>query len=279
MSLAPDVRIRRFTPTQRLFHFGLIILFMLLSVTGMAWMYIETDWGKGLVALFGGYENTLEVHRIAGLVMLAGFAAQIVYLIYKIDWKRLPGSLFDANTIVFRYKDFIDFFRHVGWIFGITKTTPYFDRWSWWEKFDYWAVWWGLIIVGVTGLMLYNPILSAEYMPGWMFNVALWVHRIEAVLAMGHIFTVHFFVEHFRASVFPFSDTMFDGGMTVKHIKHEHPAWLDRLEKEGRLEELVRKSPPVPLRILYFGFGYAMILLGLFLLVYGIINVFLLTFF
>ncbi len=274
---APNMKIRRFNGVQRLFHFGLIILFMLLSVSGFAWMYIETEWGKGLAALFGGYQNAIEVHRIAGLVMLAGFAGQIVYLIVKIDWKGFPGSLFGPDTLVFTPKDFMDFFRHVGWIFGLSKNTPYFERWSWWEKFDYWAVWWGLVIVGVTGLMLYNPILSAEYMPGWMFNVALWVHRIEAVLAMGHIFTVHFFIEHFRASVFPFSATMFDGGMTVEHIKHEHPAWYDRLEREGRLEEMTMAEPPVPMRILYFGFGYAMILLGLFLLVYGIINVFLLT--
>jgi len=272
-----SVKIRRFSSVQRLFHFGLIILFMLLSVTGMAWMYFETSWGKGLAALFGGYENTLEVHRIAGLVMLAGFVGQIVYLITKIDWSRFPGSLFDADSLIWRWQDFANFFVHAGWVIGVVKETPYFDRWSWWEKFDYWAVWWGLIIVGVTGLMLYDPILSAEYMPGWMFNIALWVHRIEAVLAMAHIFTIHFFVEHFRRSVFPFSATMFDGGMTVEHIRHEHPAWLDRLEKEGRLEEMVVPEPPIALRIIYFGFGYAMILLGLFLLVYGIINVFLLT--
>lgn len=119
----------------------------------------------------------------------------------------------------------------------------------------------------MTGVVLYDPILSAEYKPGWMFNVALWVHRIEAILAMGHIFTVHFFVENFRTSVFPFSATVFDGGMTVEHVRHEHPAWLDRLEKGGRLDELVMTEPPVAVRILYFGFGYAMILLGLFLLV------------
>jgi len=272
----PSIKVRRFDGIQRLFHLGVIILFMLLSVTGMAWMYIETEWGKGLAAIFGGYQTTLWVHKIAGLVMLAGFVLHIVYLIAKIDWSNLKESLFGPDSLTFLPSDVSDFFRHIGWIFGLCKA-PKFERWGWWEKLDYWAVWWGLIIVGITGLMLYDPLLSAEYMPGWLFNVALWVHRIEALLAMGHIFTVHFFIEHWRPNVFPFSPTMFDGGLSIEHMREEHPAWLERLEREGRLDEVTMPEPPVPLRILYFGFGYAMILLGLFLLVYGIANIFLLT--
>ena len=89
--------------------------------------------------------------------------------IWNVDWKRFPRSLLGPDTLVFQWRDVKDFFRHLGWILGLVKA-PQFDRWSWWEKFDYWAVWWGLIIVGVTGLMLYNPVLSSEYMPGWLLN-------------------------------------------------------------------------------------------------------------
>jgi cytochrome b subunit of formate dehydrogenase len=64
--------VRRFTNTQMLFHLGLVVTFMLPSVTGLAWMYIETDWGRMLAAPFGGYAGALEIHMIAGLVLLAG---------------------------------------------------------------------------------------------------------------------------------------------------------------------------------------------------------------
>jgi hypothetical protein len=138
--------------------------------------------------------------------------------------------------------DVVDFFRHLRWVlFG--GALPRFERWGWWEKFDYWAVWWGLIIVGATGLLIYNPVLSADYVPGWFYNVALWIHRIEAVLAMGHIFTVHFFVEHFRPSTFPFSATMFDGGMPLEHARAEHPRWVERLEREGQLQARLMSRP------------------------------------
>ncbi len=271
-------RLKRFAPIYRLWHLGLIIIFMTLSVTGISWMYYETPWGRGLADLFGGYLGVLEIHRIAGLVMMAGFSLHILYMIYQIDWKKFPGSLLGPETIVFQWVDVKGFIAHLGWIFGLNKF-PHFDRWSWWEKFDYWAVWWGLIIVGVTGLMLYNPVLTSDYMPGWMLNVALWVHRIEAVLAMGHIFTIHFTVEHWRPSSFPFNAAMFDGTIDLNEAKHEHPEWVSRLEKEGRLNEALASQPPVPLRILYFVFGYSIILLGLFLLVFALANAALLTLF
>ena len=271
-------RLKRFTPIHRLWHLGLLVMFMILSVTGIAWMYLETTWGSGLAGLFGGYQNTLEIHRIAGLVMMAGFALHIVYLISRIDWKGFPGSLLGPETLVFQWFDVKTFFAHLGWIFGLNKL-PRFERWSWWEKFDYWAVWWGLIIVGVTGLMLYDPVLTSDFMPGWLINVALWIHRIESVLAMGHIFTIHFTVEHWRPSSFPYNAAMFDGTIELDEARHEHAEWVERLEREGKLEAATVPPPPVPLRILYFVFGYSIILLGLFLLVFAIANAALLTLF
>ncbi len=271
-------RLNRFPPVHRLWHLGLVVVFMILSVTGVAWMYFETPWGRGLADRFGGFTTTLEIHRIAGLVMLFGFVLHIIYMLFLIDWKKLSQSLMGPDSLVFQWIDVKGFFAHLGWIFGLKKH-PRFDRWSWWEKFDYWAVWWGLIIVGVTGLMLYNPVLTSDFMPGWLLNIALWVHRIEAVLAMGHIFTIHFTVEHWRPSAFPYNASMFDGSVDLEEARHEHPAWVECLEKEGRLEEALVPPPPVPLRILYFVFGYAIIALGLFLLVFAIINAALLTLF
>ena len=274
---APEaIKLRRFTITQRLFHLGLIIVFMLLSITGFVWMYIETDFGRWLASLFGGYTNALQVHRIVGLVMIAGFAVQAVYLLFSIDWRGLPRALFGGDSLVWRWLDFKQFFQHASWVLGLAPE-PSFERWSWWEKFDYWAIWWGLVIVGVTGLMLYDPILSSDYLPGWMFNVALWVHRIEALLAIGHVFTVHFFIEHFRPRNFPFSASMFDGGLTLEHAHSEHPAWVARLERDGTLDARLFPMPPLPIRLVNFVFGYAMILLGLYLLVFAIINLFALT--
>jgi cytochrome b subunit of formate dehydrogenase len=271
-------RLKRFTPVHRLWHLGLILNFMTMSVTGIAWMFYETPWGRGIANLFGGYSNTLQIHRIAGLVLLAGLALHLLYLLTRIDWKGFPRSLLGPETLVFQLVDVKGFIGHLGWVFGINQL-PRYDRWSWWEKFDYWAVWWGLMIVGITGLMLYDPVLTSDYMPGWMLNVALWVHRIEAVLAMGYTFIIHFTIEHWRPSAFPFNAAMFDGTLDLEDAKHEHPEWVARLKREGRLSKALAIPPPVPLRIFYFLFGYSIIMLGVFLLVFAIVNAALLTLF
>lgn len=271
-------RLKRFSPSHRLWHLALMLLFMTMAVTGVAWMFYETPWGRGIAELFGGYQGTLVVHRIAGLIMLAGLALHSLFLLYCIDWKNFPGSLLNHQSMVFKMADIKGFIGHLGWVFGVNKC-PQFERWGWWEKFDYWAVWWGLMIVGITGLMLYDPVLTSDYMPGWLLNVALWVHRIEAVLAMGHIFTVHFTIEHWRSSAFPFNSAMFDGTMDLEEARQDHAGWVARLEQEGHLEDALVPPPPVPLRIIYFLFGYSIILLGMFLLVFGIANATLLTLF
>ena len=268
---AERLRLKRFPVVERLWHIGLAVLFMFMGVTGLAWMYIETSWGQALTAPFGGFREVLYWHRIAGLVFIAGFALHIVYVIFKIDWRNFPRSLLGPETLVYQWVDVKGFFQHLLWIFGLAKA-PSFERWSWWEKFDYWAVWWGLMVVGITGLILYNPVLTSDYMPGWLLNVALWVHRIEALLAMGHVFTIHFFVENFRPTALPFNAAMFDGTMPLEHARTEHSAWVARLEREGRLDGELVAEPPVILRIVYFMTGYAMIGLGLFLLVFAILN-------
>ena len=268
--------VKRFTRVQIFFHLGLVLTFMLLSVTGLAWMYYETAWGKALAGLFGGYVITLEVHKITGLILLAGFVAHIIYMLAIADWKRFRKSLLGPDSVVFLGRDVVDFFKHLGWILGIAKE-PRFDRWSWWEKFDYWAVWWGLVIVGVTGLILYNPVLTSDFMPGWMINVSLWVHRIEALLAMAHIFTIHFFIAHFRPRAFPYSATMFEGSKDIDELREEYPAWIERLEKEGGLAARLVPAASMPVRIFHFVVGYALIALGLYLLIFAIANLGLLT--
>ncbi len=265
------LRLKRFTPAMRLWHLALIVIFILMTVTGLAWMYVETPWGQMLSSWFGGPQQTVEVHKIAGLVLLAGFVLHIVHALTKVNWSEFPRSLFAPDMLVMTPRDVGNIFRHVGWIVGLCKA-PRFERWTWWGKFDYWAVWWGFTITGVTGLIIYDPILTSEYMPGWLLNVMAWIHRIEAFLAFIHVFTIHFLIEHFRPAHLPFNASMFDGTLSLANAREEHSEWVERLEREGRLEEYLVPEPPVYLRILYFGVGYAIMGFAVVLMVYALMN-------
>ena len=149
---------------------------------------------------------------------------------------------------------------------------PRFDRWSYWEKFDYFGVIWGILVLGGTGLILYNYTESSRYMPGWGLNVALWVHRIEAILAMVHVFTIHFFIGHLRRENFPMDLTMFEGSVDLEKARHERPSWVERLEQRGTLQQHLTQSVSIPLRVIYYVFGFTIMSICLYLLINGLLN-------
>ena len=144
------------------------------------------------------------------------------------------------------------------------------DRWTYWEKFDYWAVYWGLPLLAVTGLMLMYPLTTSRILPGWALNVAAFLHRAEAILAASYIFVVHFFIGHLRPFSFPMNEAMFAGSIEMEEAIEERPAWVDRLREEGRLELLRAKPPARWYRGVYFVFGYAALTFGVYLLIGGI---------
>jgi cytochrome b subunit of formate dehydrogenase len=270
-SVANRTRIRRFTPIQQLFHLLLIVTFLIQGATGLARMFIETSWGKTIAWVFGGYEACRTIHIYVGILMLCGFALHGIYLIFKINWKRFPESLFSPDSLMLRPKDAKDFLQHIGWFFGISQA-PQFDRWGYWEKFDYWAVFWGIPVLGITGLVMAYPLSATQVMPGWFLNLAFWIHRIEALLAMGHVFIIHFFIGHLRRHNFPMDRTMFEGSADLEATRHERPAWLSRLEQTGELDRKLVPETGVARRAVYYVVGYLALACGVFLLVGGLIN-------
>ncbi len=257
--------VERFNRGERWAHTALIVCFMALSVTGVAWMYIETGFGKALAWPFGGAEGAVWVHRLFGLILLAIFAIHVGYMIrFALSGKR--GRLSGPDSLVWTWSDFKAIHQHMAWLVG-RREHPVFDRWSWWRKFDYWAVWWGLVIVGTTGLVMFDSVLTTSVLPGWLMNVARWVHKVEAILAMAHIFVVHFFIESYRPSAFPLNAHIFHGAAELEAVEEEHPAWVERMRAEGKLEQRMIVQPPRAVQMAFFGFGLAMVALGVLLLV------------
>lgn len=260
-------RIKRFTPVQRIFHSLLMISFILLGATGLSRLYYTSGWGRSIANFFGGYEYALLVHKYAGFFMIAGFIVHAVYLLTKISSKNIIGP----DSLLPRYKDITDFFSHIGWFLGL-RQMPRFDRWGYWEKFDYWAVFWGMVIIGITGLTMAFPLIATQYMPGWGLNVALWVHRIEALLAMAHVFIIHFFIAHLRRHNFPMDRTMFEGSADLKAVQNEKPSWINRLKKNGEFDCVLVAEAGFSQKAVFFVFGYAIVAIGMFLLIGALVN-------
>ncbi len=267
--MTPTTHIKRFDVIDRLSHLVLMLTFLIQTATGFSRLYYTSTWGKSLNAVFGGYDSSLVIHRWVGIIMLLGFALHTLRLLVRIRWSDLKTSLLGPDTLIPTHHDFVHLFQRIRWFFGLGPA-PRLGRWTYWEKFDYWAVYWGLPLLAVTGLMLMYPLWSTKYVPGWMLNIAALLHRAEAILAVTYIFIVHFFVGHLRPSSFPMNEAMFSGSVPLEEAMEEKSAWIDRLKHEGKIEQAAANPPAVWYRVVYFAFGYLALGFGIYLLVNGI---------
>ncbi|MBN1546370.1 MAG: hypothetical protein JW902_06900, partial [Syntrophaceae bacterium] len=261
-------QVQRFTVLERLMHVALILSFFTLVMTGFPLKYPQTAWAKIMMDLFGGATMAGIFHRIAASVLI-GLFLYIAWLSVKFlfpGWKAKGwlGRLFGPDSLCPNLKDLRDIKGMFLWFFNRGEM-PQFDRWTYWEKFDFFAVFWGMTVIGGSGLTLWFPELASYVFPGWVLNVAALVHSEEAFLAAIFIFTVHFFNNHLVPNKFPLEDNVFTGRYTVEALQEERPLEYERLVREGRLEDLKRPAPGMITMFLSSAFGLVSLLLGLFL--------------
>ena len=264
---AAGKQIRRFGPVVRLAHLVFAISVMTLVLTGMAVFNAQTQWAKAVMAAVGGPFNAGIIHRTAAAIMLGIFVVHIVYMAGHL-WKvRKTFRWFGPDSLVPSWQDFRDIVGMFKWFFG-KGPKPLFDRWTYWERFDYWAVFWGVAIIGGSGLMLAFPTYVAAVLPGWVLNVATLVHGEEALLAAIFLFTVHFFNNHFRPEKLPPPDVvMFTGSMPVEEFRREHALQYRRMVESGELEKYLVDAPSGPMTRGSKALGLVLLLVGLVLLI------------
>jgi cytochrome b subunit of formate dehydrogenase len=263
--MSNQVRIIRFSVLHRLFHLFIIVTFLTQAVTGLGRLLYATAWGKALTNLFGGLDSITAIHTRVGVIMLLGFGVHVFYILMKVEWKSLRQNLFHPDSLVPGPQDAIHLGQKIRWFFGLGPP-PAFDRWTYWEKFDYWAIFWGMPLLGITGLLLMYPLVTSAFLPGWTLNVTLLLHRAEALLAMLYIFIIHFTVGHLRHGTFPMNECMFAGSVELEELEQEKPLWIVRLKEEGKLEKAMVPAPPAWFRVVYFIFGFLALGTGLYLL-------------
>jgi cytochrome b subunit of formate dehydrogenase len=254
----------RFSRLNRILHIIMIVSFMSLALTGMTLKFSYTSWAAILSHLLGGFETAGYIHRTAAVFMIGLFVAHVVDLLRRVrtEFGSVKAMLSGPNTMLPNRKDVRDAVGSFKWFLG-RGPRPQYGRWTYWEKFDYFAVFWGMFVIGSTGMMLWFPEFFTLVVPGWLINVATIIHSDEALLAVGFIFTVHFFNTHLRPEKFPMDTVIFTGRMPLEEFKFDKPAEYDALVKEGKLEEfLVDPYPPIVIRTVRL-FGYSALVLGL----------------
>ncbi len=257
---------RRFGPIERVMHALLMLTFIGCALTGVPLLFADHEWATTLVGLMGGFQAAALIHRICAAVMTVVFIGHVLRVFVRAflaeDWL---AYFWGPNSLVPNLKDGQDIVGMFKWFFG-KGPRPQFDRYTYWEKFDYWAVFWGMFIIGGSGFMLWFPMFFSQFLPGWVFNIAMIVHGEEALLAVGFIFTIHFFNGHLRPEKFPMDLVIFTGRLPEHELKDERQVEYARLVSEGRLAAIEARAPTSS-EVLFAR------LLGSFGLVLGIITI------
>jgi cytochrome b subunit of formate dehydrogenase len=260
---------RRFSPVERLTHAVMMISFYMLVLTGVPLRFSYAPWARPLADMLGGVKVAGALHRFFGIVTFGYFALHIGMLVnrfIKSDDKK--GFFWGPRSMVPQPKDLRDLRDAFRWFFG-RGPRPQFDRYSYMDKFDYFADIWGVIIIGGSGLLLWFPTFFSIFLPGWMFNVATIVHGVEALIALCFIFTIHFFNVNLRPEKFPIDVVMFTGTARQEYFKEEHPLEYERVARAGGLAAL--ETPPPSRQFYVFSVVVGFIAMGLGLGLVGLI--------
>lgn len=264
-----QLQVVRFARFNRLLHAGMIISFLSLALTGMTLKFSYTSWAVVLSKLLGGFETAGFIHRAAATLMFIIFVSHLFDLfVYK---RKAAGSfkklISGQNTMLPTKKDFQDFLGSIKWFLWLGPR-PKYGRWTYWEKFDYFAVFWGMMVIGSTGLVLWFPEFFTKFIPGEFINVATIIHSDEALLATGFIFTVHFFNTHLRPEKFPMDICIFTGRVPLEEFKIDRPVEYEELVKKGELEKyLVEPYPELVERVIRI-FGWIALSTGFFMVIW-----------
>lgn len=234
--------VRRFDQYDLTLHLFMMVAFLGLAATGLPLLFSDAPWAARLARLLGGFEAAGAIHRLSAALMIAVFVTHLGRVAYRLFVLRDIGVLRGPSSMVPQPKDIRDIIQHFRWFVGRGER-PRFDRYAYWEKFDYLAVFWGMAIIGGSGLMLWFPEFFARLVPGWVFNIVLLVHGEEALLAVGFIFTVHFFNSHLRPEKFPMDMVIFTGRVRESELREERPLEFERLERLGQLDRRVVPAP------------------------------------
>jgi cytochrome b subunit of formate dehydrogenase len=171
-----------------------------------------------LAAPFGSDDLVRRwMHRIAGVILLAVGVYHIFYVAMTRQGRQLVRDLAPSP------RDLKDLRDNVHHMLDHSRKPPRFGRFGYVEKMEYWAVVWGTVIMGVSGLMIWFKIPVTEWLPRWAIDVATTVHYYEAILACLSIVVWHFYHVMFAPGVYPINWAWWDGKVTREWYEHEHP--------------------------------------------------------
>jgi formate dehydrogenase subunit gamma len=240
----------KFTPLQRAQHITIASCVIVLVLTGMPLKFHDASWAPYLYKLFGGIKVAPVVHKIAGTVLMLLFMFHLIYVFYcivtdmiiplKKENQLRVGTVLKTlltHPIMPSFKDVRDIIDLLKYYLFLTDKRPAGDKFTWKEKFDYWAPFWGIVIMVATGIIMWQKEIVTSILPGYVINFALIAHSDEALLAALFLFIWHFYNVHLSTSVFPIGTVFLTGYLPEHLMVEEHYEYYTQVMKAAGLED------------------------------------------
>jgi cytochrome b subunit of formate dehydrogenase len=234
-SRGPEVE--RFSLAQRIEHGVLLVLFNVLALTGLPQKYSYTAWAGRLIAALGGIGRTRFIHRTAAVLLVT---LGIYHLIVVLATRKRSVR---RHSMGLSFVDLVELTDDVRFLVGLRSSRPAMGRFDYRQKFEYWAVLWGTVLMATTGLVMWFPVFVTRWLPGVVIPASRVAHGGEALLALFAVIIWHFYNAHFRPDIFPMDPAMFTGKIALERMEHEHRGELEELKQGGLLPPPVEAAP------------------------------------
>jgi len=219
----------RFSVRQRIEHLAVMVLFLLLALTGFPQRFFEAPGAGTVVEALGGIGRMRWLHRAAGVAFVALTGYHLLTALLLAATRRVPLSMVPTR------RDFRDVVTSLRYYLRLSDEQARFDRFDYREKFEYWGLVIGALVMCATGLLLLFPILVARYLPGELIPVAKVAHSNEGLMAFLVVLTWHVYNAHLAPGIFPFNPTIFTGRISLEHLRRHHALEYERLfPEEGK---------------------------------------------
>jgi formate dehydrogenase subunit gamma len=215
----------RFSLRQRCEHLAVMLLFLVLALTGFPQKFFDGQWARWTIATLGGIDHVRWLHRMAGVAFSVVAVVHVMSAVAGV----LSGR--SAFTMVPTRKDFTDAIVTLRYYLGLQDEHAHFDRYDYRQKFEYWGLILGGVVMVTTGFILYYPVIVAQVLPGDVIPAAKVAHSNEGLLAFLVVIIWHIYNAHLSPDVFPFDTSIFTGRVSRERMMHEHPLEYARLSE------------------------------------------------
>lgn len=217
----------RFDLSQRIQHILLIISMIMLALTGLPQTFIKTKVAQVILSILGGLDGARMIHHIFGVLLGTVFIYHVISVVIDLICTR-------SRLMLPCFQDAKDAVQSTGYLLGKQDEPPRYDRFDFRQKLEYWALIWGTVLMGVTGLILLFPLWTTQRLPGVVIYAAKAAHGLEAVLAVASIITWHMYNTHFAGGKWRLDTTIFTGKISQERMQEEHPLEYQRLTGESQ---------------------------------------------